>query len=92
MTAIRRDGDQVTGARVRDVRAGEELEIEARVTVNASGAWAGQIAELAGIEGVRVLPGPGIMIAMNHRLVNTVINRCEMPATATSSSRSARSR
>ena len=38
-----------------------------------------QIAELAGIEGVRVLPGRGIMIAMNHRLVNTCINRCQMP-------------
>jgi glycerol-3-phosphate dehydrogenase len=79
VTEIRRGGDQVTGARVRDARAGDELEIEARVTVNATGAWAGQIAELAGIEGVRVFPGRGIMIAMNHRLVNTVINRCQMP-------------
>ena len=77
--AIHRDGDVVTGARVRDARTGNEFDIEARVTVNASGAWAGQIAELAGIEGVRVLPGRGIMIAMNHRLVNTVINRCQMP-------------
>jgi glycerol-3-phosphate dehydrogenase len=78
-TAIHRDGDEVTGAHVRDARTGNEFDIEARVTVNASGAWAGQIAELAGIEGVRVLPGRGIMIAMNHRLVNTVINRCQMP-------------
>jgi glycerol-3-phosphate dehydrogenase len=35
---------------------------------------------MAGIEGVGVIPGKGIMIAMNHRLVNTVINRCAMPA------------
>jgi len=80
VTAIRRDGDQVTGAHVRDVRGDEGLEIEAQVTVNASGAWAGRIATLAGIEGVRVFPGRGIMIAMNHRLVNTVINRCQMPS------------
>ena len=79
VTAIERDGDTVTGARVRDLRAGEDLTIEARVTVNASGAWAGRIAALAGIEGVHVLPGRGIMIAMNHRLVNTVINRCQLP-------------
>jgi glycerol-3-phosphate dehydrogenase len=79
VVAINRDGDRVTGARVRDGRSTEELEIEARVTVNASGAWAGQIAELAGIEGVRVLPGRGIMIAMNHRLLNTCVNRCQMP-------------
>ena len=77
--AVHRDGDEVTGARVRDMRTGEETDVRARVTVNAAGAWAGQIAELAGIEGVRILPGRGIMIAMNHRLVNTVINRCQMP-------------
>ena len=76
---VLRSGDQVTGARVRDNRSGEELEVSAGVTVNAAGAWAGRIASLAGIEGVRVLPGRGIMIAMNHRLVNTVVNRCQMP-------------
>lgn len=80
VTAIRRDGDRVTGAHVHDVRAQEHIEIEALVTVNASGAWAGRIAAMAGIEGVHVFPGRGIMIAMNHRLVNTVINRCQMPA------------
>jgi glycerol-3-phosphate dehydrogenase len=76
---VHRDGDEVTGARLREVRTGEELDVEARVTVNATGAWAGKIADMAGIEGVRVLPGRGIMIAMNHRLVNTVVNRCQMP-------------
>jgi glycerol-3-phosphate dehydrogenase len=78
-TAIHRDGEKITGARVRSALTGEELDVEARVTVNASGAWAGQIAEMAGIEGVRIFPGRGIMIAMNHRLVNTCVNRCTMP-------------
>src|SRR5947209_5042812 len=77
--AVHRDADRVTGARLRGARTGEELDVEARVTVNASGAWAGRVADLAGIEGVRVIPGRGIMIAMNHRLVNTCINRCQMP-------------
>ena len=76
---VRRDGDEVIGARVRDARNEAEIDVESRVTVNAAGAWAGQIASLAGLEGVRILPGRGIMIAMNHRLVNTVINRCQMP-------------
>jgi glycerol-3-phosphate dehydrogenase len=80
VTAIRRDGDQITGAQVKDVRGAEEVEIEAQVTVNATGAWAGRLAALAGIEGVRVFPGRGIMIAMSHRLVNTVINRCQPPS------------
>ena len=78
--AIHRNGDGVRGARVRDARTGEELDVEARVTVSAVGAWAGQIAGLAGIEGVHVMPGRGIMIAMNHRLVHTVVNRCQMPS------------
>jgi glycerol-3-phosphate dehydrogenase len=77
--AIHSDGDTVSGALVRDARSGDEVDIEARVTVNAGGAWAGRVADLSGIEGVRVLPGRGIMIAMNHRLVNTVVNRCQMP-------------
>src|SRR5215218_9018413 len=77
---VLRDGDAVVGARLHDERRGEDLTVEAGFVLNASGAWAGQIAAMAGIEGVEIIPGKGIMIAMNHRLVNTVINRCTMPA------------
>jgi glycerol-3-phosphate dehydrogenase len=77
---VLRDGDAVVGARLHDERGGEEVTIEAGFVLNASGAWAGQVADMAGIEGVEIIPGKGIMIAMNHRLVNTVINRCTMPA------------
>jgi glycerol-3-phosphate dehydrogenase len=69
----------VVGAHVENELTGEELRIRSDVVVNAAGAWAGQIAELAGCR-VTVLPGKGIMIAMNHRLVNTVVNRCKPPA------------
>jgi len=77
---LHRTGDAVTGARVRNELTGENLDIEAGFILNASGAWAAQILHMAGIEDVGVVPGKGIMIAMNHRLVNTVINRCTMPA------------
>jgi glycerol-3-phosphate dehydrogenase len=77
---LHRQGDAVTGARLRNELSGEEFDIEAGFTLNASGAWAAQIVRMAGIEGIGVIPGKGIMIAMNHRLVNTVINRCTMPA------------
>lgn len=74
------DGDRrVSGALVRDIVRGEDVRIEATMTINASGAWAGKIAALADIP-VRVIPGKGVMVAVNHRLVNTVINRCKMPA------------
>jgi glycerol-3-phosphate dehydrogenase len=76
---ILRDGDRVAGAVCRDERTGEDVEIDARFTINATGAWAGRLADLAGCPGVTVVPGKGIMIATNHRLVNTVVNRCAMP-------------
>ena len=79
VVALERDGQRVTGAVLRNELTGKEVRIHAQVVVNAAGAWAGQIAELAGGR-VNVLPGKGIMIAMNHRLVNTVVNRCKPPA------------
>jgi glycerol-3-phosphate dehydrogenase len=66
---------------VRDTRTGEEAEIRAQVTVSATGAWAGQVAHMAGCS-VAVRGGRGVMIAMNHRLVHAVVNRCRMPADA----------
>lgn len=74
------EGDRrVVGARVRDLACGEEVEVHAALTINAAGAWAGQIARLAGLA-VQVIPGKGALLAMNHRIVNTVINRCRMPS------------
>ena len=74
------DGDRhVVGAQVRDMTSGEEFIIRAAMTINASGAWAGRIAEMAGVA-IKVIPGKGVMVAMNHRVVNTVLNRCKMPA------------
>ena len=77
---VLREGDKVEGIVAHDEVGGEDVTIRAAMTVNATGAWAGQLAAMAGIEGVDVVPGKGIMIAMNHRLVQTVVNRCSMPA------------
>lgn len=76
---LHRDGDAVTGARVRNELTGSESDIEAGFVLNASGPWAAQILHMAGIEDVGVVPGKGIMIAMNHRLVQTVVNRLALP-------------
>ncbi|MBN2549659.1 MAG: anaerobic glycerol-3-phosphate dehydrogenase subunit A, partial [Anaerolineales bacterium] len=74
-----RQGDRIHGARCLDLVQNEQVEILADLVINASGAWAGQIAALAGAL-VSVIPGKGVMVAMNHRLVNTVINRCKIPS------------
>lgn len=76
---LRTDG-RVTGARVRDERSGEDVQITADFVINASGAWAGRLTAMAGCREISILPGKGIMIAMNHRVVNTVINRLVMPS------------
>ncbi len=74
------DGDRrIAGARLHDMVHDEEVVVRADMVINASGAWAGQIARMAGIE-VTIIPGKGTMVAMNHRVVNSVLNRCKMPS------------
>jgi len=79
-----RDGDDIYGVEVRHdsgpgkrthATPGTTEEITADYVVNATGAWAGQIGAMAGIE-VEVRPSKGVMTIMNVRQVDTVINRC----------------
>lgn len=80
VVGIEMTGSSVSAVRCIDRRSGEDVTISCRFVINAAGAWSHHIAEMAGCHDVEVVPGRGIMIAMNHRLVNTVINRCTYPA------------
>ena len=80
VTKIERDGDQVAAVICRDEKTGEDVQIDCSFVINCAAAWGGQIAAMAGCPDVQVVPGAGIMIAMNHRLVNTVVNRLTYPA------------
>ncbi len=71
----------VTGALVQDLVRDENVQIDADLVVNAAGAWAGQVAATAGMQ-VRMVPGKGTMLAVNHRILNTVVNRLRMCADA----------
>lgn len=80
VTAIEvRDG-AVVGVVCHADKDDVDVHIECRAVVNAAGPWAGKIAELAGEDQVEVVPGKGVMVAMNHRLVNSVVNRLVYPA------------
>lgn len=84
VTDILREDDTVTGCEVRHDSGpgkpthrtpGTTEEIHADYVVNATGAWAGQIGDLAGVD-IEVRPSKGAMVIMNVRQVDTVINRC----------------
>jgi glycerol-3-phosphate dehydrogenase len=63
------------GKRVHGREGGTEA-IYADHVVNATGAWAGRIGDMAGVD-VEVRPSKGVMTVMNVREVDTVINRCK---------------
>lgn len=71
-------GSKVTGTMLRNKRTGETRRLSASLVVNAAGAWAGQIALMAGCP-LTVRPSKGTMVAMAYRFVNTVINRLHAP-------------
>jgi glycerol-3-phosphate dehydrogenase len=71
---IVKQGNTVTGVRAIDHAQGKEYEIGADIVINAAGPWCGQIADMAGVE-VPIRPSPGVMVALQGRLCNMVINR-----------------
>jgi glycerol-3-phosphate dehydrogenase len=53
--------------------------IDAEYVVNAGGAWAGHIADLAGVD-VPMAPTRGVMVAADVSGIGPVINRCRPPS------------
>ena len=71
--------NRVVGALCHDLVGDQPVEIHADLVVNAAGAWVGKIGDTAGVE-IAIRPGKGTMIAVSHRIVNTVINRLKIPS------------
>jgi glycerol-3-phosphate dehydrogenase len=51
VTGFLRVGERVSGVRARDLETGREIEVRARVVVNAAGVWTDEIQELVGGRG-----------------------------------------
>lgn len=69
----------ITGVLCRNTRSGEKLRILAGQVVNASGAWAMEVARRAGCADVNLLYSKGTLMISNTRLANRVINRLRPP-------------
>jgi glycerol-3-phosphate dehydrogenase len=74
VTALLGDG-RVTGAAVTDTLTGEQLDVRARVTVNATGVWADRVSGLAGgmagSGGQRLRPSKGVHLVFAPGAIQT---------------------
>ena len=70
-----RDGE------VAEVRLGGTVEasITPEFVINAAGAWAGQVADMAGVP-VTMAPTRGVMVSVEYDGLGPVLNRCRSPA------------
>ena len=66
---------------VRDTRTGKEKIIIPKHVINASGAWAGHVAKLAGAH-IDMLLSMGTLLVTQSRLTDGVINRLRPPSDA----------
>lgn len=70
---------RVTGAEVLDLRKQELRRINCRMIVNTTGAWAGEVAAMAGCR-LNIVPDKGTLLVFNHRLTSRVVNRLRRPS------------
>jgi glycerol-3-phosphate dehydrogenase len=68
----------VVGVSIWNRASDARRELRGDIVINATGAWAGQVASLAGAQ-VPIKPTPGIMVAFDQRLTQRPINRLNKP-------------
>jgi glycerol-3-phosphate dehydrogenase len=69
---------QIRSVRLVHAPSGDSVEIEALQVVNATGAWAGGVAALAGIE-IPMVYSKGSLLVTQERIARRVINRLRRP-------------
>lgn len=72
---------KIRAVRLENVITGEETIIEAEQVINASGAWAGVVAALAGAA-IDIIYSKGSLIVTHNRITDRVINRLRPSASA----------
>jgi glycerol-3-phosphate dehydrogenase len=64
VTGFLREGRRVVGVRAVDLETGDELEVRARVVINAAGVWTDEIQEMAGSGQLHVRASKGIHLVV----------------------------
>ena len=74
------EGMTVEGGRITGVELGGSVgeRIDPDYVVNAAGAWAGQVAAMAGLD-VGMRPTRGVMVSVEYDDLGPVLNRCRSP-------------
>ncbi|MFZ7104808.1 MAG: FAD-dependent oxidoreductase [Peptococcaceae bacterium] len=70
--------NQVKGVYLKDQRSGREYFVSCNYVINAAGAWAGEIARLAGQQ-ININPDKGVLVIFNHRITRRVLNHLRPP-------------
>ncbi len=78
VVGIHKFDGSITGVRIFDQRTEQKYDVRGDLFINASGAWAGNICVLAGVQ-LPIQPGPGAITAVSGRLTNMVVNRLRLP-------------
>jgi glycerol-3-phosphate dehydrogenase len=73
------DDGHSSGVTVVDRLSGERQTIRGDLVINAGGPWAERLAAMADVD-VPVSPTPGVMVTVDRRLSNMVINRLNRPS------------
>jgi glycerol-3-phosphate dehydrogenase len=72
---------KIQATRLQNIITGEELNIEAEEVINATGAWAGVVAGLAGAS-IDITYSKGSLIVTHNRITQGVVNRLRPSASA----------
>jgi len=76
--SLKIENKTIVYARVRNQISGKTDKIKAKTYVNAAGAWAGNIAVMAGIH-INMVFSKGTLLVTNNRIAKRVINRLRKP-------------
>ena len=81
VVGFEKSNHKIRTTRLQNIITGEKLVIEAEQVINATGAWAGVVAGLAGAT-IDIIYSKGSLIVTHNRITNRVVNRLRPSASA----------